>query len=169
MKVKILQVESNDFVEALIRLGKKEEIPSFHTGWHFNFEKHIKIPNSKTFVVVAENTPTIIEGCMVFEMKNKQIPYLAYLEVAPHNKGAEKMYDYIAGCLIAYACSLSVLQGKNQHKGFLTFDAVGYNLESQKKLQSIYATKYKAKALSPTVMLIIPNDGMSLIKEYLER
>lgn len=77
MVVKILEVTSGNFINGTIRVGNKAEMPSMQTGWVFNFDKHIKIPNSKTYVLVLEETPNIIEGCLVFEMKQKVLPYMA--------------------------------------------------------------------------------------------
>lgn len=173
MKIRILEVASGNFVNGEIRLGNKSEMPSMQTGWIFNFDKHIKISNSKTYVLVSDKTPNIIEGCLVFEMKNKILPYMAYIEIAPHNKNKERLYDYIAGCLIAFACELSFTHGKGENRGFLTFDVREENESHQKKLMQVYAQKYKAKWLSflspPTTMIITPHDGEILIKEYLKQ
>jgi len=171
-KVKLLEVESAILTDGVIRLGKEAEMPSMQTGWDFNFNKHIKIKNSKTYVLVIKETPNIIEGCLVFEMKNNEVPYLAYIEIAPHNKNTTKKYDYVAGCLIAYACELSFIYGEDYNEGFLTFDVLEENEANQKKLMALYCSKYRAVAfpdLSPTAMLILPNKGKLLIKEYLER
>lgn len=169
MKVKILEVSSRNLVNGIIRVGKKEEMPSMQTGWVFNFDKHIKIPNSIAYVLVLEKTPTIIEGCFIFELKNKQQPHLAYIKIAPHNKGNRKQYDFVAGCMMAFAYKLSVEKGLNYHKGFLTLDVMEEKQTNQTKLMAVYSVKYKAKATSETRMVIIPNDGKLLIEQYLER
>lgn len=111
MKVKILEVSSGNLANGIIRVGKKEEMPSMQTGWIFNFDKHIKILNTIAYVLVSEKTPAIVEGCFIFELKNKQQPHLAYIEIAPHNKGNRKQYDFVAGCMMAFAYKLSVEKG----------------------------------------------------------
>jgi hypothetical protein len=74
---------------------------------------------------VKEESPAIIEGCMVFSIHEILGAFLDLLEVAPHNKGRNGKYKRISGCLIAYACGLSFEKGKNEDKGILTFKAMG--------------------------------------------
>lgn len=167
-KVKLLRVASENLVNGVIRKGKLKEMPSMQTGWQFNFDKHIKLPNSKTYVLVTEDSPETIEGCVVFQMQDKIVPYLAYVEIAPHNKGKPKRFDYVAGCLIAYACKLSFVNGKGHHQGFLTFDVKEENKVDEIKLMELYSTKYKALRIDKTTMLIVPQKGRSLIQLYLE-
>lgn len=169
MKVKILEVTSERFVNGIIRKGEKKEMPSMQTGWVFNFDKHIKINNSTAYVLVLEKTPTVLEGCFIFELRKKEQPYLAYIEIAPHNKGNKKQYDFVAGCMIAFACKLSIEKGLNYHKGFLTLDVMEEKQANQVKLMALYSKKYKAKAINEKNMVIIPNDGKWLIEQYLER
>ncbi|NET80394.1 MAG: hypothetical protein F6K60_32315 [Okeania sp. SIO1F9] len=168
MTVKLLKVASKDLVNGVIRKGKIKEMPSIQTGWQFNFNKHIKLPNSQTYVLVTEENPDIIEGCLVFQMQDKVVPYLAYVEVAPHNKTKSKRHSLVAGCLIAYACKLSFEQGKNFHQGYLTFDVMEENEEDQNKLMKLYRTKYNAIRVAETTMLIVPKEGKTLIELYLE-
>src|ERR1700744_5716839 len=103
MKVKLIEVATQREVDALIREGKLKEMPSMHDNWRFNFNKHINKPNRIAYVLVREETPGIIEGCLIFEMINKKIPSIAFVEIAPHNKYDKRIYDRVAGCLIAYA------------------------------------------------------------------
>lgn len=169
MRVKILEVKSGALTNAEIRIGKDREMPSIHQNWIFNFDKHVKKPNSTGFVLVAEGTPNIIEGCLIFEMKNKQIPYMAYVEASPHNKGEERKYDYVAGCLIAFAFKQSLIKGQGDYKGMLFFDVQERNPVDQKRLMALYSSKYYAKGLDETTMSIMDEDGQKLINEYLER
>lgn len=166
MNVKILEVDPDEFVDAQVREGKLEEMPSIQEGWRFNFPKHIKRPNSRTFVLVREDSPTTIEGCMVFEMKEKVVPYMAFVEIAPHNRGDERKHDYVAGCLIAYACKLSFEHGIGHHNGFLTFAVSESSEEDEKKLKAVYCSKYGAVQFGE-LMEIHPKEGKGLIREYL--
>jgi hypothetical protein len=166
--VKLLKVSSKGLIGGVIRKGLLEEMPSIQTGWYFNFNKHIRLPNSETYVLVTNETPEIIEGCLVFQMQDKIVPYLAYVEIASHNKSKSKRYDYVAGCLIAHACKLSFDYGKGSHQGFLTFDIKEEDEVDKLKLMGLYSTKYKALRIDETTMLIIPKQGKSLIQLYLE-
>src|SRR5687768_6804382 len=103
MKVKILDMATDVLVNALIRPATVAELPTLQEGWRFNFKKLSRSPNTQAFVLVREDTAELIEGCLLFEMKNKLIAYMSYVELAPHNKGDDKRCDYVAGCLIAFA------------------------------------------------------------------
>jgi hypothetical protein len=170
MKVKILEVLSDELVGAVIRDGKAIELPSIHNGWDFNFGSRLReLPYAKAYILVAQQSLEVTEGCLIFQMQEKTIPYMAYLEIAPHNRTDPRKYDYVAGCLIAYACKLSFTKGKGDHQGWLTFDVSEENLEKQHRLMAHYSQKYGAKRFGETTMLIEPNQGLVLIADYLER
>ncbi len=167
MKVKLLDKEKCE-IDSEILEGQKVKLPSIHDGWRFNFNNHSKSPNTFTYALVTIETPDIIEGCLVYKMLDKSEPYMAFVEVAPHNKGSDKQYDLVAGCLIAYACRLSFIHGKGPYNGWLAFDVQEENKEEEEKLMKLYSSKYRAKRLEKTTtMYIIPEDGESLIKTYL--
>lgn len=112
MNVKILKIDEDNLVNAKISDAKsvKLNLPSITDGWRFNFKKHSKEAGHETYILVTEETPNIIEGCLIFEMKKKVEPYMAYVEITPHNKGLDKKYEKVAGCLIAFACRLSFIK-----------------------------------------------------------
>src|SRR5688572_28075432 len=113
MDVRILNILTGELVEGRIISGRKLALPSVISGWRFNFDKHSKkLVNSETYVLVSGETPSIIEGCLIFQMIDGQVPYMTFIEVAPHNRGYAKKYDYVAGCLISFAFRLSVIKGK---------------------------------------------------------
>ena len=168
MKVKIIKMSSAEQAAALIRKGKLAEMPSMQQGWRFNFYKELrKLPGATGYILVAEETPDISEGCMIFMLNQKMIPYMAYLEVAPHNKGDTKKYDRVAGCLIAFAYRQSVLQGKEHFSGMLFFDVMEKSEADAIKLMALYSSKYHAKRWDGTTMVIMDEDGEALLKEYL--
>ncbi|MEO7044261.1 MAG: hypothetical protein ABI091_03065 [Ferruginibacter sp.] len=169
MNVKIIKVSSEELKDAIIRKGSKEELPSMHDNWRFNFPKHSQLPNATAYVLVAEETPTIIEGCLIFQMKEKKIPYMAFVEAAPHNRGDKKSYDFVAGCLIAFAFKQSYILSEGNYKGMLFFDVQEEDPVDEKKLMINYSKKYNAKIYMGTTMVIIDEDGDKLIQEYLER
>lgn len=170
MKVKIQDVKKDELVGATIRKGQAAELPSMHQEWRFNFDKLIKkLAYATAYVLVCDETPQIIEGCLIFQMKDKVIPYMAYVEVAPHNKLHPKRYELVAGCLIAFAFKQSLIQGKDDYKGWLTFDVQEENPDDQVKLMAIYSKKYNAVRYDDTTMYIMDDNGQQLIQKYLER
>lgn len=167
MKVFILEVDSNELIRAIIREGKAKEMPSTKDAWQFNFNKHSQSREKTAFILVKEDTPTIIEGCLIFSMHETFGPFMDYLEVAPHNKGADGHYKRVSGCLIAYACGLSFEKGKKDDKGILTFEAFGKTPEDQEKLEKFYREKYGAIMNPFGFMEIHQDQSRLLMEEYL--
>lgn len=169
MKVKIIALETGEKVEALIREEKSSEIPSLHENWYFDLAKQLKkLPDATGYILVKEETPNIIEGCMIFQLVEKIRPVMAYVEVAPHNKTNAKKHDYVAGCLIAYAYKLSIMKGVGVYAGLLNFRVGEEKKEDEQKLINLYKNKYKAFQLGDTPILEISEEaGEMLIKKYL--
>jgi hypothetical protein len=167
MNVSILKVIDNQHTSAQIIQPSGVALPSITDGWRFNFKKHSKKPGFQTYVLVTEGTPNIIEGCLIFQLRNTVEPYMAYVELAPHNKGKMKTYDHVAGCLIAFACRLSFISGVGHFKGWLAFDVMEESKEDEMKLMAVYCTNYGALKWGETTMVISPEIGEKLINKYL--
>lgn len=167
MKVKIIRVSDNQIIEALIKQPTGLTLPSITDGWRFNFKKHSKKAGFQTHILVCAETPNIIEGCLTFQLRESVEPYMAYIEISPHNKGKNKQYDKVAGCLIAFASRLSFLFGKEHFKGWLTFDVMQENKQDEMKLMAIYCQKYGALKWKETTMVISPEIGEQLINKFL--
>ena len=169
MKIKILKIEPNELVDAEIIEGKNRKLPSIHEGWRFNFSKHSKQKGVQSYILITEENPSIIEGCLIYKMKNDIEPYMAYIEIAPQNKGKNKKYDLVAACLIAFACRLSFILGNGDYKGWLAFDVQENTEKNQIKLMALYCKKYNAQRLGETTMIISPENGEIIIEKYLDK
>lgn len=171
LKVKILEVKSGSEIEALIKKGTIKDMPSMHDGWQFNFDKELKkLKNATGYLLVTEENPLVVEGCMIFQLIDKKEPYLAMLEIAPHNRVAEKKYDRVAGCLIAYAFMLSVQQGVGEYKAYLQLEVLEEDPENEKRLMNVYSSRYNARQYGhTTTMIIADEDGEMLVEKYLSK
>lgn len=167
MKVRIVRLADNQAIEARIMTPSKVALPSITDGWRFNFKSHSKKKGYQTYILVCAETPDVIEGCLIFQLRDAVEPYMAYIEIAPHNKGANKRYDKVAGCLIAYACRLSFINGKDHFKGWLTFDVLEEDKKDAIKLMALYCKKFGALKWGETTMVLSPEVGEKLIIEYL--
>ncbi len=169
MRVQILEVSLNELRDAVIKKGQAGKLPSIHEKWHFNFDKRLKeLTNATAYILTAVDTPTEIEGCMIFQMKDKKVPVMAYLEIAPHNRGKTKKFDYVAGCLIAFAFKQSLIQAKGDYKGMLFFNVKEEKEEDARKLMVNYSNKYNAQQFPNSTMMVIKDEGGDeLIAEYL--
>lgn len=168
MNVKILRTETLANVSAQIKKGSPSQLPSIHEGWKFNFEKDLKKRKHATgYILVTEETPDVIEGCMIFQLIDNKEPYLALIEIAPHNKKDERRFQKVAGCLIAYAFKLSIIYGVGVFKAILQLDVLEEKKEDERKLMALYSKSYNAKSMGGTTMGIMDEDGDALIKKYL--
>lgn len=157
----LLDIKTNSLVEAEIVLAKSKDMPLKKNGWHFNWRTVFKKKNTATYVLRLKSNPESVQGVLHLRIQEGML-IMDLVEIAPHNIGRnKKRYDYVAGCLIAYACRES-FNLENSYKGFLTF-------ESKTKLIDWYMEKYNAKIAMGQKMYIEPNDGQSLINEYLNR
>lgn len=167
MLVKIFDCATGVAVDAYVRKAKAAEMPSMHNGWRFNFNKHAGKSGSRAYIIVTEDEPSVIQGALVFELKDKEVPYMSFVEVAPHNKGRNKKYDHVAGCLIGFAYLLSLTDGKYPYNGILFFDVMEKEPADTIKLMALYSQKYFAKRFDGTTMVIMDDDGQSLVNAYL--
>jgi hypothetical protein len=164
MDVKLVRIEDGVQIHSKIEACKGHRLPTFHDGWRFNFNKHSKTSGAQTFVLLTEESPETIEGCVILKKQQHGDHYMAFVEIAPHNQGKGKKYDKVAGCLIAYACRVSHIQGD----GFLSFHIGEESQQKEKKLMIHYSKKYLALRIADTKeMIIVPGDGQKLISQYL--
>ena len=136
-------------------------IPLKKDGWNFNWRQLSKEENGQTFILRTINSPNQVEGALQLKFEYDMLVMDA-LELAPHNIGQKnKRYDYVAGCLIAFACRES-FKIEGDYKGFLTF-------VSKTNLIEWYAKKYGAELALGQRMFIDWGNGEKLIERYLYR
>ena len=158
--VYILDILKNKLVEAEIVSIKKKYIPLKKDGWNFNWRQLSKNDNTQSYVLKLISSKEKVEGALLLKIEENML-IMDVLEVAPHNIGSKKRYDYVAGSLIAYACRESFkLEGN--YKGFLTF-------VSKTNLIDWYIEKYGAELALGQRMFIDWENGKKLIEKYLNR
>jgi hypothetical protein len=170
MKVKVLDKKSGQLKNALILEANAKDLPSLQEGWDFNFPKLLRnLKNAKAYKLVLEEEPETPLACLIFQMVDGKLPYIAYLELSPQNKRRTKKYDWLAGCLIAFSFQQSLIRGKDHYQGYLELDVGEKKSENEEKLMKVYSSKYRFKRFSQTGMCLSDEDGLLLIKEYLSR
>lgn len=156
----ILDKKINKLVECEIRIATKEDLPLKKDGWSFNWKLALRSENSRIYILSTTNERKQIQGALQLKEFEGMV-VMELLEVHPENRGSKnKKYDYVAGCLIAFACSQSFLNEGN-YRGFLTFT-------SKTELIDMYRTKYGAVLTIGNRMYIDPDQGMTLMNEYLD-
>ncbi|MGM0579908.1 MAG: hypothetical protein ACQETL_04475 [Bacteroidota bacterium] len=166
MNVKILEHKNGKEVVSKISkvVKNKNRLPTITDGWRFNFRKNSKNSKYETYILSTVENANSVEGCLIIDTNSPYEIYMAYIEIAPHNKGENKKYAKVAGCLIAFACRRSFIEGK---EGYLAFDVKEEDIE--RKLMELYSNKYNAVRLSnSTTMIILPEASEKLIELYLK-
>jgi hypothetical protein len=157
----ILDVINDKLVKAEIIVPEHIEIPLKKDAWNFNWRELSKEKDSRMFILKTIGPNPGVEGALQLKVENEML-IMNVLEIAPHNIGLKnKKYEYVAGCLIAFACKES-FNMKSEYKGFLTF-------LSKTSLMKWYSIKYGAKVGLGQRMYIDSENALKLINEYLDR
>jgi hypothetical protein len=168
MKASLVNTTNGQRVSASILPPGNVPLPSLTDGWRFNFRKHSRSPGVQTYVIICAETPVIIEGCLIFMMRDQVEPYMSYVDISPHNQGENSQYDHVAECLIAFACKLSFINGSGAYKGWLVFDVLEENKENEIRPMTLYCRKYGALRIGKTTTLVIPPEaGENLMDTFL--
>ena len=86
-------------------------------GWSFNWKSELEDNAREVYKLTITNNPNIIQGLLSFTIQPDHI-YMDLLESAPFNRGKNKLYEGVAGNLVAYACKISFQQGYNGYVSF---------------------------------------------------
>lgn len=152
--MKILDVAEGSEVEAVILPITAADFTQIKRGKRFAFDW--REPKGSIFKLVQRGSQEILGLVSLIEQKEKESVEIELLEVSKENQGKDKQKDRIAGCLIAYACRLSVKLG---------FDGWVY-LFPKTELMKHYHTKY---GFIPFGVCMASDDlnSQKLIKTYL--
>src|SRR5690606_18066295 len=116
--VYILDTIRETLVKSEIVTPDKKLIPLKKNGWKFNWNQLSKV--GKIYVLRTIDSPNSIEGALCLKVEHGML-IMDALELAPQNVGRRnKHFDYVAGCLIAFACRES-FKVPGDYKGFVTF------------------------------------------------
>ena len=88
-------------------------------GWNFNWKSELSNDINEVYKLTVVHNPDIIQGLLSIRKEPDHI-FMNLLENAPFNIGKYKLYEGVAGNLVAYACKLSFQFG---YEGFVSFTA----------------------------------------------
>lgn len=156
----VRDLKTERLVQVLIEKIDISDIRDNSKEFSFDWLKLSKQINSSTYALRFSEVSNEILG-MLHLFTNHGMLIMNLVEVSKNNLGKIKRYDYVAGCLIAFACQQS-FELDSSYKGFLTFNA-------KSELLELYKNKYYAKQINGQRMYIGPESGVKLINEYLNR
>ncbi len=127
-----------------------------NNGWAYNWAEF-----ADAFRIVKINTinnPKIVHGLVAFTV-DKDYIFMDFIENAPFNRGANKIYSSVAGNLIAFLCHLSQQLGFN---GYVVF-------KSKPQLVDYYISQYDATKhpQQKDILYISPENAQRFINRYL--
>ena len=103
-------------------------------GWQFNWKQELANNSKEVYKLTIVNNPDIIQGLISFTIKSDHI-YMDLIESAPFNLGRNKIYEGVAGNLVAFACKVAFQRGFD---GFLSFTAKTKLIEHYEKTLGAY-------------------------------
>jgi hypothetical protein len=88
-------------------------------GWNFNWKAELKDDSKEVYKLTITNNLDIVQGLLSITKEADHV-FMNLLENAPFNIGRNKLYEGVAGNLVAFACKLSFQYGFD---GFVAFTA----------------------------------------------
>ncbi len=88
-------------------------------GWQFNWKSELADIAREVYKLTIVNNSTIVQGLLSLTIESDHV-FMNLVESAPFNIGKNKLYEGVAGNLVAYACKVSFQKG---FEGFVAFDA----------------------------------------------
>ena len=110
---------SGDSFPTEVSLLSKEDLKQVQkkNGWFFNWKEEHNLPDREVYKLTIVNNANIVQGITSLTVSTDNV-FLHLIENAPFNKGKEKLYERVAGNLVAFACRLSFQRGSD---GFVSF------------------------------------------------
>jgi len=153
--MRVLHVASGKYSEALVSLLHREELTEeVKTRFNFDWEREAAY---RTYKITIVNDDCIMGLMSTLIIAKEYRVEIRLLESAQENVGRNKIYDRVAGCLIATACQLSF---ENRYDGFVS-------LVPKTELISHYTEKYHFYRMGGH-LVIEGAVARNLIIEYLE-
>lgn len=149
-------ISGDSFETDVIRLTKAD-LPQVtkKNGWNFNWNAKLDDNTREVYKLTIVNNPNIIQGLVAFTVNEDHI-YMDLLESAPFNLGRNKLYEGVAGNLVAYTCKASFQRGFD---GYVSFTA-------KTKLIEHYTKTLNAVLFGGQLMVINTAAANILIDKY---
>jgi len=153
----VVNTISGDSFQTEISILSKSDLKTVlkKNGWNFNWRAEYNDLTKEVYKLTIVNNPNIIQGLISITVETDHI-FMNLLESAPFNIGKSKLYEGVAGNLVAYACKLSFQKG---FEGFVAFTA-------KTKLIEHYEKTLGAYHLINQRMIIDTNSSMKLVNKY---
>lgn len=123
-------ISGDSFRTEVMRMTKADlEQATKKNGWKLNWKTELGDNSKEVYKLTIVDNPNIIQGLVSLTIQADHV-YMELLENAPFNFGKDKLYEGVAGNLIAHACKVSFQQGFD---GYVSFTAKTQLVEHYKK------------------------------------
>ena len=123
-------ISGDSFQTDVFRLSKTDlKHITRKKGWNFNWKLEFDDIKKEVYKLTISNNSDIIQGLLSITMEQDHV-FMNLLESAPFNIGKHKLYEGVAGNLVAYACKISFQKG---FEGYVAFTAKSRLIEHYEK------------------------------------
>ncbi len=138
---------SGDSFQTEISTLKKGDLKTVtkKNSWNFNWKTEFNDLTKEVYKLTIVNNPDIIQGLLSITIERDHV-FMNLLESAPFNIGENKLYEGVAGNLVAYACKVSFQKG---YEGFIAFTAKTNLIEHYEKTLGAFHFK-NGRMIIPT-------------------
>ena len=148
-------ISGESFLTEINRIETKQSRIIKKSEWIFDWKKELKDAENLIFKLNTVENPTIIQGLISLTDKGDHI-FMNLIESAKFNKGKNKLYNGVAGNLVAFACKVAF---ERNYDGVVSFIA-------KTNLISHYEKTLGAKRFAGNRMFIDTNESKFLVKQY---
>jgi len=124
-------------------------------AWIFDWKTEFDDIKKEIYKLTIVNNSNIIQGLISISIEQEHV-FINLLESAPFNIGKQKMYEGVAGNLVAFACKISFQRGFD---GYVAFTA-------KTKLIKHYEKTLGAIHFKNQRMIIETNEAKNLVEKY---
>lgn len=150
------RISGDSFQTEVLQLTKADlKQVTKKNGWNFDWKKELADNTKEVYKLTIVNNSTIVQGLISLTINVDHV-YMDLLENAPFNLGQNKMYEGVAGNLVAYACKISFQHGFD---GYVSFTAKTQLIEHYQK--TLNAIKFGGQ-----LMIINTIAAASLVDRY---
>jgi hypothetical protein len=126
-----------------------------NNNWNFDWKSEFNNIQKEVYKLTIVNNSKIIQGLLSITIEQDHI-YMNLLESSPFNIGKNKLYEGVAGNLVAFACKISFQKG---YDGFVAFTAKTNLIKHYE--ESLGAFHFKNQR-----MIIETEASKKLVKKY---
>lgn len=132
----IQNIISGDSFQTEVSLLTKSDLRLItkKNGWSFSWKKEFDNNIKEVYKLTIIHNLNVIQGLLSLTIESDHV-FMNLVESAPFNIGKNKIYEGVAGNLVAYACRVSFQKG---FEGFVAFDAKTKLIQHYEKTLGAY-------------------------------